>query len=273
MPDFIFSLLLSALKIGIPLCCFILIAVWFFQDKLIFFPHPPNPSAEKHFSDARYSIEINGQKLTGWLIRNKATRKSPFIIYYGGNAEDISDNLWEISNFPDSSFLFMNYRGYGNSTGKPSETAFIEDAVSVIDHVTGTLAIPPESILLIGRSLGSGVAVQVASKRSVKGVILITPFDSILNIARSQYPFLPVKYLLKHPFDSESVAHNINIPVLMLAAGDDEIIPFLNTNKLYTAWNGPKKLITIDSATHNSINESEAYWRAVHDFISRIFHG
>jgi pimeloyl-ACP methyl ester carboxylesterase len=106
----------------------------------------------------------------------------------------------------------MNYRGYGGSDGTPSETALLSDALFVFDYMLATEGIDPAHVVLMGRSLGSGVAVHVAAKRKVGGVILVTPFDSLVNVARAHYPIFPVGLMLKHRFDSAALAPGITTP-------------------------------------------------------------
>ena len=103
------------------------------------------------------------------------------IIYYGGNAEEVSQNLHDLKKFGDYSMLFVNYRGYGKSEGWPGQDVLFSDALFIFDHITNNYNIEPSNIFLMGRSLGSAVAVHVGSKRSVKGMILVTPFDQMLT--------------------------------------------------------------------------------------------
>jgi pimeloyl-ACP methyl ester carboxylesterase len=122
----------------------------------------------------------------------------------------------------------------------------------------------------MGRSLGSGVAVHVAAHREVRGVILITPFDSLLNVARHHYPFLPVKLLLRHPFDSAALAPKVKMPALVLIGRQDDIIPNPLSSALAQRWGGPAQTVAIESVGHNDIQLDEGYWRAINIFLKDL---
>jgi pimeloyl-ACP methyl ester carboxylesterase len=122
---------------------------------------------------------------------------------------------------------------------------------------------------VIGRSLGSGVAVQLAAARAVDGVVLVTPFDSLTNVARHHYPYLPVSWMLKHPFDSLSRAPSIAAPLLCLVAERDQVIPTVHSRRLFDAWRGPKRWIELDGAGHNSTDDVPAFWQALREFLVR----
>ena len=123
-------------------------------------------------------------------------------------------------------------------------------------------------MVLMGRSLGSGVAVYVASQRRVRGVILVTPFDSLLNVARHHYPILPVGLLLRHSFDSIGMAPAIPTPALFLVAARDEVIPPEFAVRLAQAWGGPRHTVHIEGAGHNDIQLEADYWQAVNRFLA-----
>ena len=166
---------------------------------------------------------------------------------------------------PGSGWLLVDYRGYGSSAGTPSERSLSADAIEWFDHARGRLE--AKSIVVFGRSLGSGVAVQLAAARAVDGVILVTPFDSLTNVARYHYPYLPVGWLLKHPFDSLSRAPSIAAPLLCLAAERDEVIPPVHARRLFDAWRGPKRWVELAGAGHNSTDDVPAFWQAIREFL------
>ena len=195
-------------------------------------------------------------------------------VYYGGNAEEVSGNLTDLDRLKAGAYLFMNYRGYGDSDGKPSQKALCRDALFILDTVTRRENIPLNRVVLMGRSLGSGVAVYVASRRAVCGVILVTPFDSLVKVARHHYPFLPVGLLLKHPFDSAALAPDIHLPALMITAGQDGIIPAPRSARLARLWGGPVETVVIEGGDHNDLQLDEAYWTAINRFLTGAFdHG
>jgi pimeloyl-ACP methyl ester carboxylesterase len=107
----------------------------------------------------------------------------------------------------------------------------------------------------------------VASARAVAGVILVAPFDSLTNVARHHYPFLPVRWMLRHPFDSVGRASAITAPLLCLVAERDEIVPVVHSKRLYDAWKGPKRWVELRGAGHNSTDEAPAFWQAIREFL------
>ena len=186
------------------------------------------------------------------------------LIYFGGNAEDVSLTLPEIAKaFPDYGIYMLYYRGYGGSTGKPTEAGLRDDAKAVFDFVRDCHA----NVTLVGRSLGSSLAVELAANHPPQRLVLITPFDSILAIASQFAPFLPMRLLLRDRWDSVQAAPQVYCPTLILAAGDDELIPAGNTDRLLRAFpDGVAKLSVIPDTDHNSISVSPAFWQELHDF-------
>lgn len=256
------SAILLALFIGITLLLYL------FQERMIFFPQSTAPSNLDRHSSHAITISHGDINLTGWFFKDEIGPDHPLIVYYGGNAEDVSLNFSDLGRFDTQSFLFMNYRGYGGSGGKPSETALLTDALFVVDHILKAEGIDPAHVVLMGRSLGSGVAVHVAAKRYVGGVILVTPFDSLVNVARAHYPFFPVGSMLKHRFDSAALAPGITTPALFLMASNDQVVPGRFAKKLEVVWGGPVTAVTVDNTDHNAIQNAPTYWEAVNAYLS-----
>ncbi len=264
------STLINILKIAVVVYLAALILMYLLQERFIFFAQPiTNPYADR-FSEYEVTFNHEGVSLHGWFIKKTVTEKSPLIIYYGGNAEEVSGNLLDLKRYPESSLLFMNYRGYGQSAGKPSEKNLVKDALFILDEIVSKEGIDLQHVILLGRSLGSGVAVQVASQRRVGGVILVTPFDSLVNVAKSHYPVFPVKLLIKHPFESAELAANIDIPALSIMGTEDRIISNDHTNALVKAWGGQIKSVAIEQADHNNIQIFPRYWTAIDDFLNEL---
>jgi pimeloyl-ACP methyl ester carboxylesterase len=150
----------------------------------------------------------------------------------------------------------LHYRGYGGSSGSPSESTLFADALTLFDQVHGQ----HQNIAVMGRSLGSGIAVYVASLREVARLVLITPFDSLQDVAASHFPYLPVHWILRDKFESWRYAPQVTAPTLIVAAESDEIIPRASTELLGTRFrNGVVSYVTIPGASHNSISESPDY--------------
>ncbi len=264
------KLLFDLLKVLAIIYAIIAILLYFFQDKFIFFPQKITFGNRAEFSRYEISVENNGVMLHGWFIKREISRNSPLIIYYGGNAEDVSGNLQDLERFHTGSFLFVNYRGYGNSDGKPTQDLLFEDALFIHDYIVKTENINADSIILMGRSLGSGVAVYVAKHREVGGVVLVTPFDSVTNLAKRHFPIFPVGILLKHRFESTALASDIMTPAISIMGSNDGIVPNKHSMDLVNSWGGPIKAVIINGATHNDVQGYELYWQAINEFLKSL---
>jgi pimeloyl-ACP methyl ester carboxylesterase len=266
--------MLESLKIVVPVVVIGVLLLYFFQDALIFFPQPTPPQNRSAFAPCALSLEHEGRRLQGWYVSGRVRRERPLLVYYGGNAEEVSGNLPDLGRLEAGAYLFMNYRGYGDSDGKPSQKALCRDALFILDTVTRRESIPLNRVVLMGRSLGSGVAVYVASRRAVGGVILVTPFDSLVKVARHHYPYLPVGLLLRHPFDAAALAPGIKVPALMITGGRDDIIPAPRSERLARLWGGPVETVVIEGGDHNDLQLDASYWTAINRFLSGAFdHG
>ena len=260
--------MLELMKILIPLVILSVGFLYVFQDRMIFFPQATPLQNKEQFAEFALSLEHEDIRLQGWYVPGAISATRPLVVYYGGNAEEVSGNLWDRHRFEAGGFLFMNYRGYGGSEGKPSQKTLCRDALFLLDTLVVREKIPLDQVVLMGRSLGSGVAVHVAAHREVRGVILITPFDSLLNVARHHYPIMPVKLLLKHPFDSAALAPHIDIPALVVMGDRDNIIPNKYSTRLATLWGGPVDTVMIEGRGHNDIQLDGQFWQAINTFLS-----
>jgi uncharacterized protein len=228
------------------------LALFLAQRSFIYYPQPKSVSD----NSPPLTLNMDGERI---LISTGANTGPDAVIYFGGNAEDVRRSLPTLADaFPDRSVYAMNYRGYGGSTGKPSEAALIADALVLFDRVY----VDHPKIIVIGRSLGSGVAVHIASERPVERLILVTPYDSILNIAASQLPYFPIRWLVLDKFESWRYAPKVTAPTQLIAAQNDEVIPAASTAALYKHF--PQSLATltvIPGVWHNTISESPEYVR------------
>ena len=189
------------------------------------------------------------------------------MLYFCGNAEEQTGFfLWSPNELRPYGVAGVDYRGYGRSDGKPTEKALTADALAVYDALAARLG-PNPRIVVMGRSLGTGLAAYVAARRPVAGVILVTPYDSLAAVGQGSHPFVPVRLLMKHPFDVAPDAARITAPTLMLVAGDDRLVPPAHAARLAAVWPGPKEVRTIDGATHGNIVDTPEYWRLVREFV------
>src|SRR5258707_1177823 len=252
---------LAAVLVAVPLTAYLM------QDKLIFQPRPlAEPErqaiAARHPEVADIFLQaVDGTRLHAWHV--KSAPEAPLVIYFGGNAEEVS---WMLDELPrrdsGASWLLVDYRGYGSSGGTPSEPSLESDAAAWYDRFAPTTP----RILAFGRSLGSGVAVHLAAERKLEGLVLVAPFDSMVQVGKRHYPYLPVDWLLKHRFDSLSLAPNLTTPLLCIVATHDEVIPAEHAQRLYDAWAGPKKLIAL-AAGHNGIDGHPDYLPGIRAFL------
>lgn len=264
------KILRSVLRILVPV--YVLLCVWVYTmlDDMIYYPVKldDNSAIVKVYKQYEIMIESDGVELYGWFI-NRGMEK--LIIYYGGNGEDISMGInefkYNLKAFDQYSILLMNYRGYGKSHGEPSQDNLYNDAINVFDHICGEMKISPENVTVFGRSLGSSVAVYVASKREVGKVVLVTPFDSIRNLAKRSLPFLPMRLLVREPYDSSAYAREVEVPSLILIGGQDNMIPLKNSMNLAKSWGGEAKTRVIKNGNHNDIHIFDEYWEAVNEYI------
>lgn len=202
-----------------------------------------------------------GELLKIWKVEGGGSA----LLYFGGNAENVAMAARPLKQlFPGYSLYLMNYRGYGGSSGLPSEEALVADAVALYDQVGSG-----REVVVYGRSLGTGVAMQLASQRPVSGLILVTPFDSMVAVARHHYPFLPIGLLMRDRYDSLARAGMITSPTLVLIAEEDEVIPRRNSDNLVDGLaEDVVSVRVISSAGHNDIELFSPYREAIGQFLA-----
>lgn len=174
------------------------------------------------------------------------------VIYFGGNAEAVPASLPELqAAFPGQALYLMHYRGYGATPGAPTEAGLFADALALYQYVR---ARHPQ-VILVGRSLGSGIATRLASVRMVDRLVLVTPYDSMAAVAAHHYRWLPVRWLLRDRYDSARHAPLVNAPTTILAAGRDDVIPLASSEALYRAFRpGLATFHLVPGAGHNDIS-------------------
>jgi pimeloyl-ACP methyl ester carboxylesterase len=237
--------------------------MWARQERYLFLPKHYEVLPE--FERFRWDRNINGIRHQGWFL-DKGKEKT--VIYHGGNAEDLAGHCEVMMDGLDANALLVNYRGYGQSEGTPGEKEMVADCIAVFDLFCAEKNVSPSNIFLMGRSLGSGIAIQVAAARpAAAGLILVTPYESIEAIARVQYPWLPAKGILRHPFLAIDYAPQIQMRALVLLAEFDEAIPIETGRRLGEALGGPTEIITLPMG-HMDINEHYGYFGAINAFVN-----
>jgi len=247
---YIFHILLIYIGLGALL--------YWFQRSFIYFP---SPIITHEFEEVIINNEGND------IITIAVNRERPkALLYFGGNAEAVvhtaQEFQHEVQNYAQ---YFVNYRGYGGSSGAPTESELFSDGLLIFDE----LLLWHDEIVVVGRSLGSGVATYVASQRPVNKLILVTPFDSILSIAQKQFPIYPMSLMLKDQYNSIHYASNIEANVLVLVAEYDEVISRQHTDKLVKALpQSETQTVIVNGAFHNDISLNDIYYRTINAFLN-----
>ena len=168
-------------------------------------------------------------------------------------------------------FIF-DYRGYGRSEGRPSEPGFYADAAAAYDYLRSTAGVPPQQIVLYGRSLGAPVAAELALRRPAAGLILEAPLGSITAMARTVIPLVPLEKLFRARFDTLARAPRLQLPTLVMVAERDDVIPPAQARQIFAALPGPKEIWTIPGAHHNNtyVAGGTAYFEQLTGFIRRV---
>ncbi|OGW65009.1 MAG: peptidase [Nitrospirae bacterium RIFCSPLOWO2_02_FULL_62_14] len=214
----------------------------------------------------------DGTKLFGWYVQSSAA--SPVLLWCHGNAGNLIhrlENLGELYRLGLSVFIF-DYRGYGRSSGTPSEEGLYQDALAAYGYLTGTRGVRPERLVLFGRSLGASVAGEVASRKPAAGLILESPFPSVAAVARALYGGLPMHWLISARFPLDERLQRIFMPVLVIHGDRDDIIPIEMGRQVFAAAREPKSFYVIEGADHNNTYQvgGRAYFQRLRNFVADV---
>lgn len=246
-------------------------ALYVFQRRMMYIPFGgvPDPVAAGVPEMRPVALQTqDGLRLLAWW-RPAREPARPVLVYFHGNAGHLGLRGHKLRPFLDAGLgvLLLAYRGYSGNPGRPTEEGLYKDARAALAFVRAA-GVPPQRTALYGESLGTGVAVQMATEQPVAAVILEAPFSAIADIASAHYPFLPVRLLLKDRFDSASKIGRVGAPVLIFAGGRDRIVPPRFARRLYDAAREPKEFRILPEATHLDFYEYGAP-RHVLDFLER----
>ena len=225
------------------------------------------------FDDVSFTAD-DGVQLHGWFVPGES---DVTWLWFHGNAGNISHRLENLRLLHDelgvAVFLF-DYRGYGRSRGTPSEEGTYRDAEAALAYVLSRPDVDPQRIVYFGRSLGAGVAVELATRQPPFALILESPVPSIADLAKRHYPFLPVSALLRTKYDSLSKIGNVRAPLLVLHGDRDEVVPFEGGRKLFEAAGEPKRFYTISGAGHNDtyVVGGREYFSVLREFVESLPH-
>ena len=226
-----------------------------FQRSLLYFPQP-----RTNRDHPTLTLAVPGASIE---VTTRQSQQPGAVLYFGGNAEDVSWSAGELEEaFPDRDLYLMHYRGYGASSGWPTEAALFGDALALFDVARAS----HRDVVVVGRSLGSGVAAYLASQRPVSRLVLVTPFDSVLEVAARSFWFVPVRWLLRDKFESVKYAPGVTAPTTIIAAEHDVEIPRPHTDALMQRFRpGVATLKVVAGAGHNTIASSPDYIALLRD--------
>ena len=238
------------------------------QRSLMYFPETRRtPPADAGFGGAQEVVldTSDGEKVIAWHLPPRGDK--PVVLYFHGNGGALvhrADRFRALTG-DGTGLVALSYRGYGGSTGSPTEPGLIADAAAAYDFAVARY--PAQRIVLFGESLGSGVAVALAAERKVGGVILQAPFTSAVDIGAAAYPFLPVRLLMKDQFRSDERIGKVQVPILILHGAFDRVVPPAFGERLYGLANEPKRLVRFPRGEHNDL-DSHGAQAAVREFLN-----
>lgn len=263
---------------GLALAYGAMVAVaWYFQSGLLYLRHVPGRSLDTtpaaiglDYEEVRIQTS-DSVRLHGWYV--PATDARGVLLFFHGNAGNLSHRLDSIRLFHDLglSVFILDYRGYGQSEGSPSEAGTRRDARAAWDYLADQRGTPTGSIVTFGRSLGAAVAAELAREHRPGALILESAFTSVPDIAQEAYWYLPARWLSRFEYTTADYVRRISAPTLVIHSEDDEIIPFHHGRTIFEAANEPKRFLTLRGGHNTGYILSEAeYRRGIDAFLSEI---
>ena len=244
---------------------FICIFIFFYQRNLLYHPGENNYLDEGPLNHKIEKVFINSESsLVGWHFQKNENYKT--ILLFHGNAGKLDNRIYKLNEFSkmNVNYLIFAYRGFSGNDGKPSEKGLYVDALAAKKWLN-SMKIEDKNIILYGESLGTAIALNLAKDYSFSGVILESPFTSMETLAKSYYPYLPVKYLLKDKYNSISKLNKNTSPILVMHGMKDKIVPFKMGKEIYDKFNGKKSSFFVENDDHmmdfneNLINSIELF--------------
>jgi pimeloyl-ACP methyl ester carboxylesterase len=216
-------------------------------------------------------ITPDGTHLRGWMVRNSTESQTPLVIYFGGSGSESSEMIPFAKNLKGWSMALVNYRGFGLSEGTPTQSIVLADSLLIYDSLAAGTDIDAEHIVIMGYSLGTGVAVSLSSQRSVAGTILVSPYDYWTLIGAKQTPlYAPLSGFMKHYFNSISLAPEIKDPMLCLIGSNDTSVPPNLSRRLAGAWGGETNVIEYPGEDHGLLFHDNKSWTDIADFLQMV---
>ena len=230
--------------VTILILCYLLIVifVFFYQRSLLYHPSENNYTSEKaNFNyEEVYIPTSDGKKLKAWFHKKDLKQKKT-MIYFHGNAGNLSNRIYKLNLIKDFdiNFLIVAYRGFSGNEGKPTEEGLYRDARDALRWLNKQ-NVEDEKIIIYGESLGTGVSTEVSQNKNYAGLILESPFTSMVDAGKHYYFYLPVSLLLKDRYETIKKLKNIKVPILVMHGENDKIVPFHMGKKVFSKANDPK---------------------------------
>jgi uncharacterized protein len=245
----------------------LLVMLYIQQRSLMYFPDKARPALVENVQLVKVTAE-DGLQLEGWFAPPE--NGMPVIIYFHGNASHYAARLPKVVDYINADYgvLLAGYRGYGGNPGFPSEQGFYKDARAYMEFLSA-INLPHNKTIIYGESIGTGVAVQMATESKAAALILEAPFSSTADVAQSIYWFVPVRYLMRDQFRSIEKIKNVKSPILIIHGEGDNTIPIGFGRKLYEAAIDPRQFIVIEKAGHNDLYDHGAALHVL-DFLKAL---
>ena len=266
MKKLIFRLLRAVV---IALAVFFVFLIWR-EPKLIYYPDRTPFATPAGVTDLSLTAS-DGVQIHGWFIPTPGARVTVLLLH--GNAGNISHRLEKISILREAGAAvgIIDYRGYGRSAGTPTEAGTYQDARAAYDYLTNTLHLAPPNIVVYGESLGSAVAVELATRVPVGGVIIEEAFTSMPDVAQKLFPMLPVRWAVRNRYDTIHKMDRLRTPLLIFHSRQDEFFPFQSAERLLAAAPEPKRLVELHGGHNDAFWQSQAVYRqALQQFFSEL---
>ncbi len=254
----------------------VLVIIYLMQGRMLYLPNVPGRALTMTPADARMDYEdvsfetSDGVTLHGWFIAGRAPR---VLLFFHGNAGNISHRLDSIRQFRNLglSVFIIDYRGYGQSEGRTTESGIYRDADAAWRYLTETRGVRPGDVVIFGRSLGGSVAARLAAQQHPLALIVESSFTSVPDIAQELYPWLPARWLSRLSHATRDYVRDVRCPVLVVHSRDDEIIPFHHGQAIFAAAPEPRTLLTL-RGSHNDayLRDERAYIEGVWAFLTGI---
>ena len=213
----------------------------------------------------KIALHVNAEIVLQGVLRKDEKSDAGLLLYFGGNADDATLFSSYVAALRGYDIVSFNYRGYGDSSGKPSEQALFSDALKIYDTYA-----KERKVVLVGRSLGSGVATYVASKRKSDGLVLITPYDSIISMAHQKYPYFPTQWLLKHAFETVHYIPSVTAPIAIIEVENDTTIPRFHLEQLLKVMPRPPYHVTLSNTTHGDVLKHPNFTHELQTLLGKI---